>query len=315
MKLLLLAFCLLSFSLQAQSTLEKADALLKEKKYAEAKTLLKPIKAGDKDYAAARYYLGRIAYGEQKFDDAIDLFEEAIEVNDKVADYHYWLGNAIGTAIQDANVFKQGMMAPKIKASYEKTVALDPNNIGAYQGLISYYSQAPSVVGGGIDKAYATADKLKKINPGAGCRAKANIYVSDKKIDEAEKELKEAVKVEPANFTGLIQFYTNQKRYNSAFAALNEALKKTPDDMLLGYQFGRTSAISGEQLAQGETYLKKYLSYKPKENEPSLAGANMRLGQIQEKKGNKAEAKKFFQTAVQLDANLKEAKEGLDRVK
>lgn len=309
------ALCLLCLCLHAQSNIEKADALLKAKKYEEAKKLLTPIKEGDKDYAAARYYLGRIAYGEQKLDDAIDLFEEAIEANGKIADYHVWYGNAIGSAIQDANVFKQGMMAPKIKTAYEKAVELDPKNLVAYQGLIAYYSQAPSMMGGGKDKAYATADKLKKVNMAAGCRAKAGIYVSDKKIVEAEQEWKEAVKAEPANFSGLIQFYTNQKKYSSAFATLDEALKKTPDDMLLGYQYGRTSALSGERLAQGEAYLTKYLSYKPKETEPSLAGANMRLGQILEKKGNKPEAKKYFQTAVQLDPNMKEAKEGLERVK
>jgi tetratricopeptide (TPR) repeat protein len=312
---LIIVLCFLSLSLHAQTTLEKADAFVKAKKYEDAKKLLTPIKEGDKDYAAARYYLGRIAFGQEKLDDAIDFFEEAIETNDKVADYHYWYGNALGSAIQDANMFKQGIMAPKIRAAFEKTIELDPTNLGAYQGLISYYAQAPAIVGGGMDKAYATADKMKKINLAAGCRAKANLLVKDKKNDAAEKEWKAAVAADASSFSGLIQFYTNQKKFNAAFTALDEALKKTPEDMLLIYQFGRTSAISGERLPQGEAYLKKYLTYKPKENEPSHAGANMRLGQIMEKKGNKPEAKKFFQTAVQLDPNLKEAKEGLERVK
>jgi Flp pilus assembly protein TadD len=60
--------------------------------------------------------------------------------------------------------------------------------------------------------------------------------------------------------------------------------------------------------------LRKYLKYTPKPNEPSHGGANMRLGQILEKKGNKAEAKKLYETALKMDSNLKEAKEGLERV-
>jgi hypothetical protein len=39
----------------------------------------------------------------------------------------------------------------------------------------------------------------------------------------------------------------------------------------------------------------------------------MRLAQIKEKKGNKPEAKKYFETALKQDPNLKEAKEGLER--
>ena len=305
---------LLSGLAHGQTVIEKASALLKEKKYAEAKKLLSPIKNEDKTYAEAQYYLGRIAYGEDKLDDAEEFFETAIEVNDKVAEYHFWLGNTWGRMAQDANVFKQGILAPKIKSEFEKTVALDPTNTSAYHGLIGFYSQAPGIMGGSMEKAYECADKIKKLKLAEGCRAKANLYISEKKIDEAEKELKAAVKADEAYFAGLILFYTNQKKYTSAFAALDESLKKNPDNMGVAYQFGRTSAISGERLQQGEDYLKKYLTYKPKENEPSHAGANMRLGQILEKRGNKVEAKKFFQSAVQQDPSLKEAKEGLDRV-
>jgi Tfp pilus assembly protein PilF len=54
--------------------------------------------------------------------------------------------------------------------------------------------------------------------------------------------------------------------------------------------------------------------YTPKQNEPSHAGANMRMAQIYEKRGNKTEAKKLFEAALKQDNTLKEAKEGLDRV-
>jgi len=84
--------------------------------------------------------------------------------------------------------------------------------------------------------------------------------------------------------------------------------------MLAQYQLGRASAISGQKLDRGEECLKKYLTYTLKANEPSHAGANMRLGQTQEKKGNKLEAKKRFEAALKQDNTLKEAKEGLQRV-
>lgn len=315
MKSLTLILIFLTGITLGQTSVQKAEALYKDKKLADAQKLLTGIKEGDKDYAQAQYFLGRIAFDEKRLDDAEEFFEEAIETNDKVADYHYWMGNTYGSIAQNANVFKQGIYGPKVKTEFEKTVALDPTNINAFRGLISFYTQAPGIMGGSMEKAHECADKIKKINMAAGCQSKANVYASEKKIDLAEKEWKEAVKADPNFFSGLIQFYTNQKMFTQAFAALDDNLKKSPDNMSFVYQYGRTSAISGERLQQGEEYLKQYLTYKPKENEPSWAGANMRLGQIKEKQGNKPEAKKYFQIAVQLDSNLKEAKEGLDRVK
>ncbi|MFM8742988.1 MAG: tetratricopeptide repeat protein [Cytophagales bacterium] len=90
-------------------------------------------------------------------------------------------------------------------------------------------------------------------------------------------------------------------------------MKKNPDDYTSIYQVGKTAALSGQRLDRGEECLKKYLAHTPTQNEPSHAGAYMRLAQIKEKRGNKIEAKKLFEAALKLDGNLKEAKKGLDR--
>ena len=121
------------------------------------------------------------------------------------------------------------------------------------------------------------------------------------------------VKIDQTYQASLANFYTGQKKYDKAFALFEEALKKNPDDYVAIYQLGKASAVSGLKLDRGEECLKKYLAHQPGVNEPSLAGANMRMGQIKEKRGNKPEAKKYFETALKLDGSLKEAKEGLDR--
>jgi tetratricopeptide (TPR) repeat protein len=95
---------------------------------------------------------------------------------------------------------------------------------------------------------------------------------------------------------------------------MEEASSKDPGNMIIIYQIGRTCALTGERLDRGEECLRKYLTYQPKQNEPSHGGAKMRLGQVYEKKGNKMEAKRCYQAAVKMDPSLKEAKEGLERV-
>jgi tetratricopeptide (TPR) repeat protein len=298
----------------AQSKIDQAKGLYEAKKYEEAKRLLSPIEDDNKDYAAARYWLGRIAFDQEKYDDASDFFEEATDAEEKVADYWNWLGNTYGTIAQDANTLKQGMLAPKMRNAWEKAIALDPKNIDARKSLIQYYTQAPGFMGGSREKAVEMVNQIKKINVAQGHLAMGNIWYREKKYAEAEKEYLAMVKADPTFQSGLANFYTNQKQYDKAFALYEESLRAKPDDFLMIYQLGRLSAVSGQRLEQGETYLKKYLTYTPAKNEPSHAGAHMRLAQIYEKKGNKGEAKKMFETALKMDNSLKEAKEGLERV-
>ena len=298
----------------AQSKTEQLKKLVEENKLEEAKKIALPIKKESGDYAQAQYYLGLIAFQEKQYDDAADFFEAAVEANNKVADYHSWLGNAYGVIARDANMLKKGMLAPKMRKEWESAVALDPKNLDARISLIQYYLQAPSFVGGSVQKAKEVATQIIKIKPAEGHRQLGMVYISEKKMVEAEKEMQEMVKADPAYIIALANFYTGQKKYDQAFKLFEEGLKKNPDDMLAIYQIGKTSALSGLKLDQGEAYLKKYLAYKPTVNEPSHAGANMRLAQIYEKKGKKAEAKKLFETALKEDGSLKEAKEGLERV-
>ncbi len=315
MRAIIIILCFLS-AIQGvgQTTrIDQAQKLYQNRKYQDAAKLLEPVSEGEKDYAAAQYWLGRVAFDQGKFDDAQDYFEEAVETNDKVADYQNWLGNTYGTIAKDANVFKQGMLAPKMKNAWEKAIALDPNNIDARISLIQYYTQAPGFMGGSVEKTKVVAGQIVKLNPAQGHRQLGNILVSEKKAAEAEKEFQEMVRIDPAYTQVLANFYVNQKQYDKAFGLFDELLKKNPDDYVAIYLVGRTAAVTGQRLDQGEECLKKYLTYTPKANEPSHGGANMRLAQIHEKRGNKAEAMKYYQTALAMDGSLKEAKEGLER--
>jgi len=311
---LILILLLLSSQIIAQTNIERAKKLWEEKKIVEAKKMLSAIPDENKDYAEAQYYLGRLAIDESKFDDAAEFFEEAVDANDKVADYHVWLGDTYATIAQKANLFRQGLLAPKMKKAWEKAIELDPNNINSRESLIGFYMQAPSMMGGSIESAKEIAKQLIKLKPDEGHKQMGDIFSKENKFPEAEKEYLEMVKCNPVRVPFLANFYMTQKQYDKAYSLYEEALKKNPEDFRSIYQIGRICAISGQRLDRGEECLKKYLTYQPKEKEASHAGANMRLGQIYEKRGNKAEAKKLYELAIKMDAKLTEAKEGLERV-
>lgn len=313
MKTLFILLAAIPMALNGQSV-EKAKVLFDSKKYPEAIKILEEVEDDHKEYAAAQYYLGRIAFEQKEYDEAADYFEEATEANDNAAEYFLWLGDTYGTIAADANVVRQGFLAPKMKSAWEKAVALDSKNIPARLSLIQFYTQAPGFMGGSNEKAKETANQIIKLNAAQGHRAMGNIYVREKNMTSAEKEYLEMVKADPAYIGILGGFYMNQQQYDKAFNLFEEILKKSPSDMMTVYQIGKASALSGKQLERGEQCLRQYLLYTPKEREPSHAGANMRLAQIIEKRGNKAEAKKLFETALKQDNTLKEAQEGLARV-
>jgi len=315
MRYLIFLFLLITDAAFGQSVVEKGKAFFDQKNFAEATRLLKTVSEKENDYAAARYYLGRIAFIQKEFDDAVDYFQEATEAkNGEVAEYYNWLGNTYGTIAGEANVFRQGILAPKMKSAWEKAIALDERNVEARLSLIQYYTKAPSIMGGSTEKAKEMARQIIAINPAQGHRSMGNLLVSEKNIVDAEKEFKEMVRLDPATAPWLWNFYLSQKAYDKSFALFDEALKKNPEDMGATYQLGRTCAVSGQRLADGEACLLKYLAYSPKVNEPSHAAANMRLAQIYEKKGKKADAKVKYEAALKIDNTLQEAKDGLSRV-
>jgi tetratricopeptide (TPR) repeat protein len=314
MKALSVLLLLSSIVAYSQSKIEQAKVLFEAKKYDESVKLLKSIDKADPGFADSQYYLGRIACDRHDYDAAEEYLETAIDINPNVADYHYWLGTVWGNIAQESNVLKQGMLAPQIKEQYEEAVELDPKNIDALWGLVTFYTEAPGFMGGDFDKAFEMAASLSKVDVVMGHRARAMIYTKQEKFAEAEKEHLAAYKLNSSLISSVVGFYISQKKYDQAFAVLEEGVKREPDNMLGVYQIGRTSAISGQNLARGEECLRRYLTYQPKENEPSHGGAHMRLGQIYEKKGNKPEAKRSYQAALKIDQSLKEAKEGLDRV-
>ncbi|GCC50692.1 hypothetical protein SanaruYs_09100 [Chryseotalea sanaruensis] len=310
-------FILLLFSctIFAQSSkINSAKTLFEAKNFSEAKKILAGISEGQADFAASRYFLGRIAFEEKQYEDAADYFEEATEVDSKVADYFNWLGNALGIIARDANPFRQGLLAPKMKSAWESAVALDPRNLDARRSLIEYYTQAPGFMGGSFEKAHDVALQIRKLDAAEGHLASGRIYMKEEKFAEAEREFIAMAKVKPDYVGGLANFYVTRKQYDKAFAIYGELNSKDPKNMLTIYQLGRLSAVSGTRLDFGESSMKKYLTYQPKAGEPSHAAAYMRLGNIYEKRGDKVAAKKAYETSLKLDGTLQEAKDGLARI-
>jgi tetratricopeptide (TPR) repeat protein len=271
------------------------------------------ISATAADHAAA----ARAAMERNQFEAAVALYEKAIALTPNDAELHYRLGAAVGRQAEKAGALKMVGIAKKAKAAFERAVQLDPKHVNARMSLIAFYLMAPGFLGGGDDKALAQAVEVKKLDPLMGHRAYARIYRSQKKPELARKEMVEAVREQPnsapAHFF-LGNSYFTDKNYPQALHEYEYALKLDPNYMPAIYRLGVVAAETNSDHVRGETSLKKYLAYKPADDEPLHASAWFYLGKLYEKQGRKAEAKQSYQNALKFVPNDKDVKEALKRV-
>jgi tetratricopeptide (TPR) repeat protein len=294
---------------------DRGAQLFRAKQYAEAKTVLTPpARSGD---AWASYWLGRVAMAENKLDAAEDHFERAIKANGTISEFHLWLGRAAGEKAQNANVLKQPGLARKTKSAWERAIALDPKNLDARADLVSYYIMAPGIMGGSHEKAREQVEEIRKLNPYRGGLEAVRVAENEKKPARAEGELRILVSSFPDSAAPLVRLglvLQGQQKWADAFSLFDEVLARKPNDPSALYQLGRTAAMSGQRLDDGQAALEKFLALQQPPPGLSLGGAHFRLGMIAERRGDIPVARKEYETAVSLEPRLEDAKKALARV-
>jgi tetratricopeptide (TPR) repeat protein len=293
----------------------RAVSLFEQGDYPAARTELDAALRQNPNDADALCYTGRIALQQGRSNEAVDWLEKAIRIDDRKAEYHVWLGAALGEEAQRASKFRQPFLAKRVKTEFERAVSLDPRNVAARFGLVQFYAIAPGFMGGGMDKARQQVSELAAISPLQGHVGAAFLALRAKDNAGAEREYEGAIAAAPDSALGYLSLgalYQRLERWNDAFATYDRLLERHPDDMSAHYQIGRTAALSGQNLDRGEQSIKLWLA-KPPRNAPraTMAGAHHRLGQIYEKRGRRDAARAEYEEAVRLNPNNEDAKKSL----
>ena len=171
------------------TALNTARALFEAGKFSEAQQAFEELAAVDADNAEINFYLGEFALRRNEPEPAIAFLERAAKAAPSNSVYHHRLGDAYGRFAQQASIFRALGLAKKCVAAFQRAVELDPLNINARYSLFTFYRSAPSIIGGGADKAAAEAAAIKKLDPDRGRIALAALHVSQKKYAEARAEL------------------------------------------------------------------------------------------------------------------------------
>ena len=287
-------------------------------RFAEAKAQLTAAAQANPQDGTAAFYLGRIALAEGDGDAAARWLERATRLEPRNSSYYFWLGNAYGRQALRTSKIRQARLAGRIRGAYEKAVALDPDNLDARSGLLQYYVVAPGFMGGSVSKAREQAREIGARSAFRGRLANAVIAERQKDMATAEREYAAAVDAAPDSaiaYAALGDLYRRTGRYDQAFATFGRMRRALPNEASALYLIGRTSAVSGERLDEGERALKAFIAGPRKPTDPPLASAHFRLGAIYEKQNRRDLARQEYETTLKLDPDQGEAKAGLRRVR
>lgn len=184
-------------NLWAQSELDDATKSIKARNYPAAlATLEKALKTAPNN-ADALALMGELQLALRAPDKAADYADKALAVDPTKSRYHLLRGNALGLRAQQVSMLRALTMVGDIRSAYEKAVELDPRSRPARFALFNFFLVAPSVAGGGLDKAQTFAEQTAAVDNAASHQMKGQILSRQKKTEAAYAELKQALAADP----------------------------------------------------------------------------------------------------------------------
>ncbi len=250
---------------------------------------------------------------------AVPLLEKCVAAEQGNSKFHQWLGRALGLQAAENGITSSLLSIRRVKSELEKAIELDPLNLEARQDLAIMYRAVPGILGGSNARAAEQVAFIRRHDPALASQLDGDFLAADKKYDAALTAYQESARLHPRPMiqVRLALLYQQRKDWTQAFAALDRALDLDANFPFALYQVGRAAALSGQQLDRGEKCLRTYIAMPTREDleNPSLAAAHFRLGNILDKKGDTAGARNEYETALKIDPKQKLAREALMKLK
>lgn len=267
--------------------------------------------------AEAYHQLSKIYYHLKMWDRSIQNGEHAVSLAPNDSNYWMWLGRAYGQKADNSNFVAAYSLAKKVHSSFEKAVALNPTNVPAMTDLAEFYVEAPSMIGGGADRAAGMAERLSALDKGKSHWVRARLAQKNKDYGTAERELQAAIRESGNNgeyWLNLAHLYGDMKRWNDMDQAIMNGLSSNNKPVEALYNAASDYYRVGRNLPQAAAMLRKYVASAPSNDEAPRFQAYYLLGQVLEKAGDPAAAAAEYRNALSLASNYGPASDALKRV-
>jgi tetratricopeptide (TPR) repeat protein len=315
------ALCLLLWQIPGaaqDASLDSAKNAYEKGDYRRAVEILKAAAAKEPANGEIQLLLAKSYLESHQYDEAVSSGEKAVSIDPENSEYHQWLGEAYGGKADHASMLSAYSWARKTQKEFETAVALNPKNFDAEQDLVEYDCTAPSIVGGGEDKAQPVIQRVAALDPAEGhfaagvCKAVKKDYIA------ADAEYAKALESKPQTAERIYDIgdYFLQRGQGDKLlevAATGEAV--APKDPRGMYYRAVGLILKGEKLPDAETQLRGYLSALPlRTTYPTAADAHYWLGRLYAAQKNTAGAKTEYQEALKLNPKHKKAQEALKQL-
>lgn len=288
---------------------------LKDGKYYQTIAVLQKEFSRNPQNGQAALWLARSYLDVGKFDKAVTFAQRAASLSPQCSEAHFWLARSLGIKADKARSF---WLARKSKLEYEKAVKLNPDNLEARRDLMEFYLEAPWILGGSKDKAWAEVQAIASRNTLQGYLAHALYWRDLNKPALAAKWYQKVMKAKPQDVNPYFQvadFYESTREPNEVEAAIQEASLIEPNDPRLYFYSAVAYVMKGQSLPKAEHELKTYLVKAPPRNDfPPYAAAHDWLGRIYEIWGKNREAIAQYREALELSPDNKAAHNALQRL-
>jgi tetratricopeptide (TPR) repeat protein len=291
----------------------QANTLLQQGRVDEAVASLHSVLAAQPGDAEAHQLLCRVYYAQNMGDNAIHECELAVSSAPSSSDNQMWLGRAYGFKASHANPIAALNLAIKVRNAFERAVQLDPENVHAMSDLGEFYVAAPSLIGGGLDKAQALAARMQPHFPAQAHRLLALIAEKKRDAVTAEAEFNNAVAAgkTPDAYIDLGHFYQRHNQPEKMLDALQSAItadhRKGP--ALVDAASILNDAHRSPELA--EDLLRTYLSSAAKTDDAPAFKVHVQLGELLAQQGDTLGAHREYAAALALAPNYAPARKAM----
>lgn len=255
----------------------------------------------------------RVYFAMGRWDEAASECDQAVRMDGGNSRNHLWLGRALGEKADNASFLAAFNLAKRARAEFEQAVNLDPRDGEALTDLGEFYSSAPGVVGGGIDKAQTLVGPLEKVDPARAHILLGRIAESRRDLGTAEREYKTAAATSqhPAfAWITLASFYRKRERWDDMQAAVDSGYRAAQHDRKAGVALYNAASvlIRGKRNFQlAKKMLEEYLTDYPRTEEGPAFEAYTRLAKVKAQLGDKNGAWQARAEALKLAHDYKPA--------
>lgn len=246
---------------------------------------------------------------------ALQGLEKAAERYPADAEVHFQLAQVLVQRIDEVSVFSKLGVARRALAAFRRAAELAPEEAKYLSAVAEYYRQAPGIAGGDTDEARSWAQRLRSVAP-----RHAELLLAQIALDQGEPE-QALPRLQALAADGMTEarmwmaaHEVSESRLDAAIEIYRQVLAEQPDHLLALYGLGRNAAVSGQALDEGRRALERFLALPASlchgENLKRTHGY-WRLGNILQKQGDTAAARRAYEQSLALDPDNDDARQDL----